>query len=237
MVSGFLTKKIKSKRTLGEKLKSARQKQQITISAAEEATKVRAKYLVALEEGDWKILPQNVYVRAYVLSYAKFLELSKPEITDLLETELIFHRKNQRSQELAYNNSVKDAKVLITPKVLAYFGLGVFVLSLFSYIFLQVSNFAGSPNLKVFTPENNSIVETDEIDVKGATDHGTMLTVNNENIPVTSDGGFFLNLKLHRGVNVIKINAINKTKKESSQVLTIEYKPKTASIFETLSKD
>ncbi len=237
MASGFLTKKIKSRLTLAERLKSARKKLDITLEQAEEATKVRAKYLNALETGDWCILPQEVYIRAFVLSYAKFLNLPQREVLDLFETELIINRRGERGLELIYKNSLKNNKVLITPKFLAYFSLVTFVLVLVSYIVYQVVDFAGSPNLKVLMPQNNSVVETDNINVEGVTDNGTKLTVNDEDIPVTREGDFSINLKLHRGINVVKIKAINKTKKESTQILTVEYKPATAANFELLQQN
>jgi len=228
MVSGFLTKKLKSEKTLGEYLKSARKKRELSFADVEEKTKVRAKYLEAIEKSDWNSLPQDIYVRAFVLSYAKCLGLSRKEVLNLFETELSLYSRNTAKHELAYTNSIKNTKVLITPKLLAYSTLSIFIISLFTYLFFQVAHFAGSPNLKIITPENNTIVESDSLNLKGVTDNGIILTVNDESIPVTNEGSFSLNFKLHRGVNVIKVKAINKTKKESSEILTIEYKPKTA---------
>ena len=234
MVSGFLTKKIKSHQTLGEFLHSARKKLDVSIVEVEEKTKIRAKYLVALEKDDWNILPQDVYVRAFVLSYAKYLGVPVADIEKLLETEFAIHHREPKNQELIYKNSLKNIKVIVTPRLLAYFALSVFVLSLFGYITLQLASFAGSPALKIITPENNIVLEADSVDIRGITDNGTMLSVNNENIPVTNDGSFSLNLKLHQGVNIVKVKAMNKTKKESSQILTIEYKPKTAQAADSL---
>ena len=233
MVSGFLTKKLKSQKTLGEFLRSARLKKEFSFADVEEKTKVRAKYLEAIEKSDWSALPQAVYVRAFVLSYAKCLGITPKEVLHLFETELSLYGRVDAKQELAYTNTIKNTRVLITPKLLAYSTLSIFIISLFTYLFFQVANFAGSPSLKIITPENNTIVETDSLDLKGVTDNGIMLSVNDENIPVTNEGSFSFNFKLHQGVNVINVKAVNKTKKESSEILTIEYKPKTAYTDET----
>ncbi len=227
MVAGFSTKKLKNKLTLGERLKSTRLKKELTLIDVEEATKIRIRYIEALESGDWTNLPQVVYIRGFVLAYAKMLGLPKDEIVDLFETEAIINRKESHA-DLIYRRSLKDVKVLVTPKVLAYFAFGTFVLSLFSYIIFQLASFAGSPSLSVSTPTDNSVVESDIVNVNGIADTDTILTVNEQNVPITNDGYFSLPLKLHRGVNVIKVQAVNKTKKETTKVLTIEYKPKTA---------
>jgi cytoskeletal protein RodZ len=227
MVKGFKTKKIESNQTLGEKLRSARIKKEASLAEAESATKVRAKFLSALERGKWDDLPNEVYVRGFVLAYAKYLGIDLDQINIDLEIETSLQRQQEKTA-ISYNNSVRDVKVLITPKLIGYGFLLIFVLSMFSYIIYQVSSFAGSPVLKIATPSNNQIFETDAIDIDGVADKDTTLTVNDETIPVTNDGSFTTNLKLHRGVNVIKVKATNKVQKETSEILTVEYKPKTA---------
>lgn len=229
MVNGFSTKKIKSEKTLADMFKKARAKKEINFSDAEVGTKVRAKFLVALEQGNWQILPQEVYVRGFVLAYAKFLELPTNTVLEQYEREAKA-RRSKIADKISYNQPLKEKRVLVTPKILAYAGLSIFFISLFSYIVIQVLNFAGSPNLKIITPNNNLVTESDSVDLMGITDTDTIVAVNSENVPVSDDGKFSLKLKLHNGVNVIKVNAVNKVKKESSEVYTIEYKPKTAEI-------
>lgn len=61
--------------TLGATFSSARRKLGRSLSEAEAATRIRTKMLEALERGDWDMLPNAAYVRGYIISYAKFLEL------------------------------------------------------------------------------------------------------------------------------------------------------------------
>jgi cytoskeletal protein RodZ len=229
MVKGFSTKKIKNQETLGEKLANARKKQEIQISDAEVGAKVRAEYLIALEKGDWKNLPSNVYVRGFVLAYAKFLSINRSDIILLFETEAKIQCR-EKNIAIMYQNSIKDTKVLLTPKLLGYGALSLFVLSMFGYIVYQLVNFAGSPNLKIVTPNNNIILENDDANINGITDNDSVLTINNESVPVTKDGHFSTNLKLHKGINIIKVQAKNKAKKETTEVVTVEYKPNTAMV-------
>lgn len=237
MVKGFSTKKIKVEKTLGEIFAKAREGKKITLLEAEIETKVRAKYLKAIEESAWNLLPQDIYLRGFILAYAKFLRLDTKKMIELYENEsMIFANDIKNKNKLSYNQSVHEQKVLITPKILAYFGLSFFVLSMFSYIIFQVLKFAGNPNLEVTSPQNNIVVETDAADLAGITDVDNIVVVNNETIPVGNDGHFLLKLKLHSGVNIINIKAINKAKKETSEIFTVEYKPKTASIENNLNQ-
>ena len=227
MVRGFSKRKLKLSENLAEKLKSAREQKNLSILDVEIGTKIKEKYLLAIESGNWLSLPSAVYTRGFVLAYAKYLGLDKGEILDLFETEFKY-QKSRGQTNLVYEKSLKDVRVLITPKLLGYSLLSFFVLSMFAYIIYQVSIFAGSPNLKIVTPGNNTIVENDSVDIRGVTDTDIYLTVNDENVPVANDGHFATNLKLHRGINIIKVKASGKPEKETSEVLTVEYKPKTA---------
>ncbi|MFA7253053.1 MAG: helix-turn-helix domain-containing protein [Patescibacteria group bacterium] len=236
MISGFSKKKIKEKKTLAERLKSSRLAQDISLSDAEAGTKVRAKFLAALEDDRWNELPSSVYVRGFVLAYAKFLSIKNTEILKLYETELNLKRNVNHHYDLAYKNSFKETKALITPKLVGFLFMGFFIFSMFGYIFYQVSNFAGSPDLKVLSPNNNALLDDDSIEIRGLVDNDSILTVNEETVPITNDGHFFTNLRLHRGVNIIKVSAKNKAQKETSEVLTLEYKPKTA-LIDSLQRD
>jgi len=238
MIKGFSRRKITTQKTLGEHLQEARQKKQATLLQAEIATKVRADFLEDIEKNDWSKLPSEVYVRGFVLAYAKYLDIDKGKISEIFEAEANLKRtKSDSSPVLSYQKRIKENKFILTPRFIGYAVLCSFIITLFGYIIYQVLNFAGSPDLKVVTPDNNAITENDTADLKGVTDNNIMLTVNNEPIPVTNDGHFSTSLRLHRGINIIKVKAVNKAKKETSEVITIEYKPKTAANFGSLPQN
>jgi cytoskeletal protein RodZ len=60
---------------LGDTLKERRMALGISLEQAEEDTKIRARLLAALEDGEYSRLPNPGYVRGYVSSYARYLEL------------------------------------------------------------------------------------------------------------------------------------------------------------------
>lgn len=61
--------------TLGEWLRAARQERGITLSQVEQATKIRHKYLMALEEEDSRLLPPEVYTLSFLKTYCRYLAL------------------------------------------------------------------------------------------------------------------------------------------------------------------
>jgi cytoskeleton protein RodZ len=60
---------------IGATLRETRIRDKIDITAVEEATKIRAKYLRALENEEWGVLPGPAYIKSFLRTYAEFLGL------------------------------------------------------------------------------------------------------------------------------------------------------------------
>jgi cytoskeleton protein RodZ len=60
---------------IGATLREARTRQRIDISEVESETKIRAKYLRALENEEWDLLPGPTYVKSFLRTYAEALGL------------------------------------------------------------------------------------------------------------------------------------------------------------------
>jgi cytoskeletal protein RodZ len=60
---------------IGERLREARMRQKIDIAEVESATKIRAKYLRALENEEFGLLPGNTFVKTFMRTYAEYLGL------------------------------------------------------------------------------------------------------------------------------------------------------------------
>ncbi|MDP9347056.1 MAG: helix-turn-helix domain-containing protein [Actinomycetota bacterium] len=60
---------------IGSTLREARMRQRIDIAEIEAATKIRAKYLRALENEEWDLLPGPTYVKSFLRTYADALGL------------------------------------------------------------------------------------------------------------------------------------------------------------------
>ncbi len=60
---------------LGDTLREARQRLGLTLSEVESATRIRRRYLEALEVEDFDALPAPVYVKGFLRTYARYLGL------------------------------------------------------------------------------------------------------------------------------------------------------------------
>lgn len=73
--------------SLGDTLRHRRAELGRSIADAEEATKIRARLIQALEEGDYAQLPNPAYVRGYITSYANWLELDPAPLLTMYRAE------------------------------------------------------------------------------------------------------------------------------------------------------
>jgi cytoskeleton protein RodZ len=67
---------------IGARLREARMHLRIDINEVEVRTKIRAKYLRAMENEEWDLLPGDVYVRSFLRTYGDFLGLDSRELVD-----------------------------------------------------------------------------------------------------------------------------------------------------------
>ena len=66
--------------SLPERLYAARERKGVDLYRAERDTKIRSRYLAALERGDYKELPGAVYTKGFLRNYALYLGLDPDEI-------------------------------------------------------------------------------------------------------------------------------------------------------------
>lgn len=82
---------------IGYSLRSARERQGLGYPEIELATKIRAKYIRALEEEDFDSLPGDAYVRGFLRTYADYLGLDGEIYVD--EYASRFHTTGYWSEE------------------------------------------------------------------------------------------------------------------------------------------
>jgi cytoskeleton protein RodZ len=67
---------------VGKALREARRRRKLDLSDVAEATKIRARFLRALEEEEWGQLPGDAYARAFIRTYASHLGLDGEEMAE-----------------------------------------------------------------------------------------------------------------------------------------------------------
>jgi cytoskeletal protein RodZ len=123
---------------LGEFLKSERLKRGMTLEEIQEITKIRTRYLKAIEDGDFSVMPAMVYAKGFVKSYAEALGLDGNEIVK--KYEHLFKEKEEEVIPKSYKKTSVDfswlfsmlKKAIVSILIIGIIGYG------FYYFFLQV---------------------------------------------------------------------------------------------------
>ncbi len=198
---------------LGEVLRTAREAKGVDLARVERDTKIRERYLSALEAGDYDDLPGSVYTRGFLRNYGAYLGLEPEYLIDLfrLETSTTTEKPALPAppRPLATRRS---GAFVITPGLVGAALLTVIVGGLVAWIGYQFVTFARTPELRITEPAGNlsSYAEL-TITVHGVTAPNATVTVSNltENPTVTADetGAFEVTVELVPGSNVMQLVA------------------------------
>ena len=67
---------------IGTTLREARVRRALTLQQVEEDIKIRVKYVQAMENEDWDVMPGVTYVKGFLRTYATYLGLDPDVIID-----------------------------------------------------------------------------------------------------------------------------------------------------------
>ena len=134
---------------LGAMLLAARERKGVDLARAERDTKIRAKFLEALESSDFKALPGAVYTKGFLRNYALYLGLDPELVVARWKAEVGESRRSEPTtiapQPLeAPRGGFTFSRGLIVTAILT-----LAVLAFAGYIGLQLFRFSQPPGLTV----------------------------------------------------------------------------------------
>lgn len=120
---------------IGKALKDARESKGISLETAEENTKIRRKYLEALEQENYDLLPGKVYVKGFLKNYAGFLGLNAQELVSQYGDRTESEREDDGTED-------KLTKIEKTPKT-GYFKIALGLVAVAAAIYIAVPALTG----------------------------------------------------------------------------------------------
>lgn len=218
---------------LGELLRTQRERKGITLEQAAADTRIREKFLAALEAGDYQSLPGAVYTRGFLRNYAEYLDLDQEDLVVQFQQERGLIAEPGRAFEPM--RPIARRSVLLTPAVLVpvlvLAGIGLFV----GYLYYQFTSFAVAPALEVTDPSTDVIAQQATYVLKGHTVPTGKVTVTVFPGPLTisdirpaSDGTFTTTVHLTAGANHIVVEVLDQSGKVSRVSRSIMLQPDAA---------
>jgi hypothetical protein len=207
-------------KTVGQLLKSAREKQAYQLLDIEKATKIRTKYLEALERDEYSKLPSGTYAKGFIKNYAQFLNLPVDTLLAVFRRDFT---ENERGQIIPRSmvRPLANRLFLWTPQSTLVSVIALVVVIFLGFIFYQYQGFL-RPRLEVNVPSEGEILLGPMITVSGSADPSAVVSVNQQLVIVNPDGTFSADLVVPSGKANITVEATNTRGNTSTITRTVE---------------
>lgn len=205
---------------VGEILQEERARQGKTLKELSLITKIRVYFLQAIEEGAYDRLPNVVYIKGFIQGYAQALGLDEEKILPFYRREFT-EKETTVSTKRSFVGSLGPWLTLTPGKIIG--GIIALMLTVFlAILFFQYQQFSGAPVLIIDSPIQQLETIENEIRVMGKTSPNAQVTVNGENVSLSSDGTFDLIYKLEKGLNRIRVTSISRLGKSVVEERLVE---------------
>jgi cytoskeletal protein RodZ len=203
--------------SLPERLYAARERKGVDLYRAERDTKIRARYLGALERGDYKELPGAVYTKGFLRNYALYLGLDPDDVLIQWRHERGDVKEQAPAIVVPRPIAAPRKGMTLSPSLVVVVLLTVVIVAFGAYLGVQVLRFNKPPTIAVSSPAT-AVVDVDETatsyTLKGTTVPGATVSIATPGrdpyqVTASSDGGWAIPVDLRRGRNQFDVTALD----------------------------
>lgn len=224
--------------TVGEVLKNKRKNLRKSLDLVSADTKIQKRFIKYIESDEFSPFESEVFLKGFIKIYAEYLGLDVKKVLALYRrTNPIVKEKQKNSFK---KNIIKGKKLLFNPQMVITALIALFTLGILLYIGYQIYRFQTPPKLSILQPSSDYTTEEETLLIKGSTEKGVVVEVNDVVTEVDEFSNFEKSIKLNEGINIVTIKA----KKNSNNVLEtvdtrkVTYsKPKVLEETEQIPKD
>lgn len=121
---------------IGERLKEAREEKNLSLESLQETTKIQKRYLEAIEQGNFKILPGTFYARAFIKEYAAAVGLDPNELLEEYKADVPQPEEERTPQYSHIQRSRKDNNPAKSTAVFSFIPTVIVVLLVIGIVFV-----------------------------------------------------------------------------------------------------
>ena len=216
--------------SLPERLYAARERKGVDLYRAERDTKIRARYLGALERGDYKDLPGAVYTKGFLRNYALYLGLDPEDVLAQWRRERGDGKEQPPAIVVPRPISAPRKGMTFSPGIVVAALLTVVIVAFGAYLGLQVLRFTKPPTIALTQPAT-AVSDVDEstttYTLQGTTLPGATVSIATPGrepyqVTATSDGSWTAAVDLRRGRNQFDVTSLDpETGKRSEGIVSV----------------
>jgi len=181
----------------------------VTIDQAHKHTRIRTRYLQAVEEENWSAFTSRVYIEGVIRSYALFLGL-EPE-----KAMAYFRRDYERVDDLAFKKKLPSLQLLPETKKLLIVSISIVCVFFLLYFGYQILQYLAPPYITILEPQKKIVRNVEKITVVGKTKPESTIRIQGEEFFPDKEGIFRYSFPLTKGVNTLRIEVVGANGKES----------------------
>jgi cytoskeletal protein RodZ len=211
---------------LGEVLRTAREGKGVDLARVERDTKIRERYLSALERGEYRDLPGAVYTKGFLRNYGAYLGLDTEYLIDLYRIESATAAGQHPARPAPPPRPLgvrRNRAFVVTPGAVVAAILTILVGGFVAYIGFEIVNFARTPELRITAPPGDVSGHTElEITVEGETEPNATVEISglpeNPTVVADAEGSFRVTVRLLPGSNVMQLEANDPATGRNSEI-------------------
>jgi beta-lactam-binding protein with PASTA domain len=137
--------------TVGAMLKAAREARGLSLAQAEKATRIHQAYLEALEADDWARLPESIFTKGFLRTYALYLGLDAPALLQQYHQQVMVPTQGKPTVRPATKPLRTPSAIVPNLFVGALFFLGFVLLAAYIYYRQYLPAATPTPTLVIST--------------------------------------------------------------------------------------
>jgi len=196
-------------KTVGEILSEERKKRGIKIEVVAEATKIRPRFLRAIEKNEFVKLPSIASAHGFIKNYAQFLGISPKFVLAIFRRDF-YEDKKGRIVLRGLVNPLDAPRFLRSPRIGFFLATGIFIVGILFYLSSQYLSLMRGPHLEVITPLDQARIFSSSIEVIGKSESDAVVVINGGLTNVSPKGDFEVAIDLVEGKNIIIVEATNR---------------------------
>jgi cytoskeletal protein RodZ len=199
-------------RIVGEILSEKRKSLGLSLEEIERETKIRRKYLEAIEKNNFGVIAESTIVKGFIRNYAQALGLEAGSVLAVFRRDFC---ENQKGQIIPRGivEPLVERNFFWTPKATVITALSLLILGFVFFFVRQYVGFSSAPPLEVTSPKDDQLFK-EKVVVAGKTDKDASVKIDGTLISIAEDGSFREEVILPRGENMVIIETANRQGKK-----------------------